>query len=274
MTEDGRQKACAFCPPSSDFCRLEVGFPIRISADQSLFAAPHGFSQRTTSFIACACQGIHRTPLRHLIALIINARPFQDRLPGGSVRRDETNGIQRPIAEQTMGPHDPSRPIARAETGPRKTSVTRELPVGGAVKPRQLSLVLPHRGADVRTTLLFTMSKAGNKRRRKSENRVQTPANRFRLPRSEFWLLISDLVWLPTAASACRSAQREAGGARRDRTDDLLLAKQALSQLSYGPVGGQIRRQMQSAIRRCRSLKWWAWDRFERSDLTLIRGAL
>ena len=29
----------------------------------------------------------------------------------------------------------------------------------------------------------------------------------------------------------------EVGGARRDRTDDLLLAKQALSQLSYGPVG-------------------------------------
>ncbi len=25
------------------------------------------------------------------------------------------------------------------------------------------------------------------------------------------------------------------GGAERDRTDDLLLAKQALSQLSYGP---------------------------------------
>ena len=29
---------------------------------------------------------------------------------------------------------------------------------------------------------------------------------------------------------------RQSGGARRDRTDDLLLAKQALSQLSYGPV--------------------------------------
>ena len=27
-----------------------------------------------------------------------------------------------------------------------------------------------------------------------------------------------------------------AGGANRDRTDDLLLAKQALSQLSYGPL--------------------------------------
>jgi hypothetical protein len=35
------------------------------------------------------------------------------------------------------------------------------------------------------------------------------------------------------------------GGARRDRTDDLLLAKQALSQLSYGPgarfAGAEIR---------------------------------
>ena len=27
------------------------------------------------------------------------------------------------------------------------------------------------------------------------------------------------------------------GGARRDRTDDLMLAKHALSQLSYGPIG-------------------------------------
>ena len=38
-----------------------------------------------------------------------------------------------------------------------------------------------------------------------------------------------------------RAAPREArrakrGGARRDRTDDLMLAKHALSQLSYGPV--------------------------------------
>ena len=27
------------------------------------------------------------------------------------------------------------------------------------------------------------------------------------------------------------------GGARRDRTDDLMLAKHALYQLSYGPIG-------------------------------------
>jgi hypothetical protein len=46
------------------------------------------------------------------------------------------------------------------------------------------------------------------------------------------------------------------GGANRDRTDDLLLAKQALSQLSYGPIkiGGS--------------------GKSRTSDLTLIRGAL
>ena len=44
-------------------------------------------------------------------------------------------------------------------------------------------------------------------------------------------------------------ASRKDGGANRDRTDDLKLAKLALSQLSYGPVvvveivGG-----------------WWAWE--------------
>ena len=47
--------------------------------DQSLFAAPHGLSQRTTSFIASQRQGIHQIPLRHLIALIIGAHPGRAR---------------------------------------------------------------------------------------------------------------------------------------------------------------------------------------------------
>ena len=38
-----------------------------------------------------------------------------------------------------------------------------------------------------------------------------------------------------------------AGGARRNRTDDLLLAKQALSQLSYGPAAAAVE-------------GWWAWE--------------
>jgi hypothetical protein len=32
----------------------------------------------------------------------------------------------------------------------------------------------------------------------------------------------------------------EVGGAKRDRTADLLLARQALSQLSYGPIKGMV----------------------------------
>jgi hypothetical protein len=55
-----------------EFRLSKVGFPIRKSVDQSSFAAPHGLSQRSTSFIASQRQGIRRTPLRHLIALIIN----------------------------------------------------------------------------------------------------------------------------------------------------------------------------------------------------------
>jgi hypothetical protein len=36
-----------------------------------------------------------------------------------------------------------------------------------------------------------------------------------------------------------RIPQMKNGGARRDRTDDLKLAKLALSQLSYGPIGNR-----------------------------------
>jgi hypothetical protein len=40
---------------------------------------------------------------------------------------------------------------------------------------------------------------------------------------------------LPAGLPSRSSEGAKAGGARRDRTDDLMLAKHALSQLSYGP---------------------------------------
>ena len=71
-----------------EFRLSKVGFPIRKSMDQSFFAAPHGLSQRSTSFVASQRQGIHRTPLRHLIALIINVhtlgRMLSAQLPYGT----------------------------------------------------------------------------------------------------------------------------------------------------------------------------------------------
>src|SRR5205085_11660158 len=81
---------------------------------------------------------------------------------------------------------------------------------------------------------------------------------------------------------SCVAAPREArrakrGGARRDRTDDLMLAKHALSQLSYGPMPEDelcwhaqpklastsppspvgLRR---GSLPRCASEGWWAWE--------------
>ena len=48
------------------------------------------------------------------------------------------------------------------------------------------------------------------------------------------------------------------GGGERDRTDDLLLAKQALSQLSYTPVSnrGPLHR-----FNACKGpvARWWVW---------------
>src|ERR1700689_3465879 len=46
-------------------------------------------------------------------------------------------------------------------------------------------------------------------------------------------------------------SDQPSGGARRDRTDDLMLAKHALSQLSYGPV---TRRRMLHSGSRAASL--------------------
>jgi hypothetical protein len=53
---------------SADDTRCRVGCPIRISTDQRLLAAPRGFSQRATSFIASWCQGIHRMPFLYSIS--------------------------------------------------------------------------------------------------------------------------------------------------------------------------------------------------------------
>jgi hypothetical protein len=44
------------------------------------------------------------------------------------------------------------------------------------------------------------------------------------------------IISRPCCFKAARRSSTSSGGARRDRTDDLMLAKHALSQLSYGPV--------------------------------------
>ena len=60
------------------------------------------------------------------------------------------------------------------------------------------------------------------------------------------------------------------GGAGRSRTDDILLAKQALYQLSYGPVQGLARR----AVGDCNIHKCGRPGQTRTADLTLIRRTL
>ena len=71
-------------------------------------------------------------------------------------------------------------------------------------------------------------------------------------------------------------ARLHGGGARRDRTDDLMLAKHALYQLSYGPKIDGAR----SAVMSCRSIRGGMQGVIGRpgqtrtADLTLIRRVL
>src|ERR1700730_13841138 len=102
-------------PQNSELQISKVGCPIRKFTDQSLFAAPRDLSQRTTSFIASQRQGIHRTPLRHLITLIIDARrPFlmgeQDRQKKDQFLRDlpDRSGLSLRVRAT-----DPSRDLGQ-----------------------------------------------------------------------------------------------------------------------------------------------------------------
>ena len=84
-----------------------------------------------------------------------------------------------------------------------------------------------------------------------SPRQLATPHNHCARPRQQEQLyLLSRIVKEQPIDASRRSTNQsrgarliagssslpEAGGANRDRTDDLLLAKQALSQLSYGPA--------------------------------------
>src|SRR5215475_14502337 len=117
----------------------KVGFPIRKSADQSFFAAPRGLSQRSTSFIASQRQGIHRMPLRHLIALIINAHsPRQVTLQTPFLSKGSSQGLGTD----------------------RKTSLLRDRPAKtcGQARPKIWVSDAAHHCIKRRNDLLFTMS--------------------------------------------------------------------------------------------------------------------
>ncbi len=133
-----------------------MGCPIRKSADQSFFAAPHGLSQRSTSFIASQRQGIHRMPLRHLIVLIINAHS-RDPTEGPGAHIDRKTSLLRDRPDSARGQ-------ASASTTPLRTIVVvtqslRTMPQPmSATAPGVRELHSTSAEQQTRSDLLFTMS--------------------------------------------------------------------------------------------------------------------
>jgi hypothetical protein len=99
-----------------------VGCPIRTSTDQRLLAAPHGFSQRATSFIASWCQGIHRMP-------------FITRDPRGRSNPLTRNQL---VGNQTSGNQTSRAPCAGTIPGHTTTATATAAPP--RPRPRALSL--------------------------------------------------------------------------------------------------------------------------------------
>jgi hypothetical protein len=161
------------------------GFPIRKFTDQSLFAAPRNLSQRTTSFIASQCQGIHQMLLVRLITLIINVHPLDP------TSADWTN-VHRRSLERLILSSINCASICPSWCGQAPCPARR----------RQTSKSLLHDVNQLYARLFSgeTGSMAGQ-------------ANPGFFIMGDCW----------------------DGGDRRDRTDDLKLAKLPLSQLSYVP---------------------------------------
>jgi hypothetical protein len=125
----------------------------------------------------------------------------------------------------------------------------------------------------------------GKRRQTLQRRRCASRINRWRIPYADGLKAghLGSTVPAPLISDICRPIS-ETGGARRDRTDDLMLAKHALSQLSYCPILGQCPRQEArrpvgladagASVRRSRPALTGGPGKTRTSDLTLIKRAL
>ena len=139
-------------------------------------------------------------------------------------------------------PQPEAAPLEKAAWSSGKERKTTSLERGrliGQIKKNQnsraVAVSLPGCGIKQAAKHLFTMSK--DPAAEPSGISIGNSGG-SRLPN----LLSNDATFLVSvfAGLACQPKlpfkAAQVGGARRDRTDDILLAKQALSQLSYGPI--------------------------------------
>ena len=187
------------------------GFPIRKSADQRVLAPPRSFSQRATSFFASRCQGIHQMPFSRLIA---QTRHAQTQKP------DQNTPKPRRVSNAGKRPHATSPLNSATVVGTNNTRNDQ------GITPSQPESSMP----DLKDSQTYSLCQNNNPPDKLADiRRPKAPHPQQPVPTNN-----------PT----------KHGGADRARTGDLLLAKQALSQLSYGRPC-------------CTRMIWWA-----REDLT------
>jgi hypothetical protein len=214
---------------------LRVGCPIRKCPDQSLLAAPRTLSQRATSFIASQCQGIHQMPFLTLDRRLFSApragttplAPFRDK------RRGSCHATL-PQSKMLLRSEQLSHPALQKAVTRRPSSPTAN-PFGSTSVTNPLHHVQHPRPGEPEPHSLGLSAQSGKKTKGRARRSAKETARRNP---------ISAMISNPCcdhplryfAATHCDTSQRpQSGGGERNRTDDLMLAKHALSQLSYAP---------------------------------------
>ena len=225
-----------------------VGCPIRTSTDQRLLAAPRGFSQRATSFIASWCQGIHRMPFSR------SRSSSPDQSPGTSTMHRNHPQPSLLTGQWSIDHHPPN--TNNQATIPHKTDHSRS-----AHNSRHLN-VHPARWRPPRRRSNTSGQTREQARPETHQNLIHPDKDQRLQPETptasqfhpEFQAQNHQCRFLSLLRDTVQPTQhlnpnQDRGGGDRTRTDDPLLAKQVLSQLSYTP-------QTQE--------RWWA-----REDLNL-----
>jgi hypothetical protein len=215
-----------------------VGCPIRRSRDQRSLASPPGFSQRATSFIASQCQGIHQMPFSSLLAPHPTARTISGETPRVSPRATgESNRFRRKPRYQKSDIRSQNRSV-------RQTSL-QKTHFGGTHRHES---TCPHPDASASVTQLASSQLSINIRSRhpKPDAGEFAAAAAFQKPECRYqkseWQIRSRRYFRYLISGFCSLTS----GGERARTVDLLLAKQALSQLSYTPVARTQNRSTQN----------------------------
>ena len=214
-----------------------MGCPIRRSRDHRSLASPPGFSQRATSFIASQCQGIHQMPFNCSIQSAVST-PNGVRMAPGTPPRTGANPKYQPARQSNRCYRPDQQPSRRGSCSAHGVlsmkTLLRTVPSCGALRRRQSRPPRSH------SQIHFTQStntRPDTRPQRGQPRPMRNPRENRSSPNamgSEVRSQTSD-PFQPLIAPTFDCSRRISGG-ERDRTDDLLLAKQALSQLSYTPV--------------------------------------